>query len=260
MMSQWMTLFGKEMVEMKRNAKWLWVPLVFLALGIMQPVTTYYMAQIIENMGGLPEGTVIEIPQPAPEAVLVQTLSQFSSVGILVLVLASMTVVSGERTSGVAGMIMMKPVSHLSYITAKWAGVLLLTIASFAAGYGGAWYYTNLLFGAVDVGRVATSFAVYGLWLAFVVSLTVLLSASLKGMGGIAFLAVASAMALSIAGGLFAKYMRWSPSKLADHAGLFLMQGKGGDSFALSLIVTVVLIAALVACSVRIFRSKSLFA
>ncbi|RAV17675.1 ABC transporter permease [Paenibacillus contaminans] len=259
-MSQWMTLFGKEMMEMKRNAKWLWVPLVFLALGIMQPVTTYYMAQILENMGGLPEGTVIEMPVPAPEQVLVQTLSQFSSVGVLIIVLASMTVVSGERASGVAGMIMLKPVPHVSYITAKWAGLLSLTFVSFAAGYGGAWYYTNLLFGYVDMGRVGLSFLVYGLWLAFIVTLTVLLSSSLKGSGGIAFMAIAAAMGLSIAGGLFAKYMRWSPSKLADHAGLLLTQGKGGAGFALCLIVSFALIAALIVCSVRIFKSKSLFA
>lgn len=44
-------MYNKEMLEMWRSFKWLWVPLVFILLGIMQPVTTYYLPQILEMAG-----------------------------------------------------------------------------------------------------------------------------------------------------------------------------------------------------------------
>jgi ABC-2 type transport system permease protein len=42
-MSQFLVLFRKEMLELWRSYKWLWVPLVFLFLGIIQPAATYYL-------------------------------------------------------------------------------------------------------------------------------------------------------------------------------------------------------------------------
>lgn len=257
-MKQWFTLYNKEMLEMARSAKWLWLPLVFAALGIMQPVTTYYMPQLLESMGGLPEGAVIQIPVPSPPEVLVSSLSQFGSIGVLILVLASMAAVSGERASGVAAMVMMKPVPHVSYISSKWAGLLTLTLASFAVGYGGSWYYTELLFGPVEPGKVFSSFFVYALWLVFIVTLTLLMSSLLKANGAIAFVSVGTATALSIAGGMFAKAMRWSPGALSGHAGALLMEGKGGAGLAISLTASCLLVAALLAAAVLVFKRKPL--
>ncbi|MDY0407538.1 hypothetical protein [Paracerasibacillus soli] len=58
---QWLILLQKEMVENWRNFKWIWVPLVFILLAIMDPISTYYLPQILEAVGGLPEGAVFEI-------------------------------------------------------------------------------------------------------------------------------------------------------------------------------------------------------
>ncbi|WP_054636111.1 ABC transporter permease [Thalassobacillus sp. C254] len=151
-MNQWIQLWKKECLEMWRNFKWIWVPLVFIILGLTEPLSTYYMPVIMESVGGLPEGAVFEMPMPSPGEVLMMTTSQFNMLGILVIVLASMGLISSERRSGVAGLILVRPVPHASYVTAKWTGMIVLGWLSLFLGYLASWYYTNLLFGSLSFG------------------------------------------------------------------------------------------------------------
>ncbi|WP_245804709.1 hypothetical protein [Halobacillus hunanensis] len=87
---QWMTVFKTESIGAWRNYKWIWVPLVFILLGIMDPLTTYYLPQILESVGGLPEGATINIPTPPPADVFMMSISQFNMIGVAVLILMSM--------------------------------------------------------------------------------------------------------------------------------------------------------------------------
>src|SRR5699024_4021417 len=99
-MTQWLTLFKKEMSEYWRNLKWIWVPLVIILLAIMDPITTYYLPQIIELSGDLPEGSTFDLPTLSPPEAIMMSLSQLSSLGALVLILMSMGSISGEQQTG----------------------------------------------------------------------------------------------------------------------------------------------------------------
>lgn len=225
-MNVWARLYAKEMLELRRSLKWLWVPAVFVLLGMMQPVSSYYMPQILDVAGGLPEGTVIEIPPPTGEAVLVETLSNFGTIGLLVLVLAFMGVVSGERNSGAAVLVLVRPVPFPSYIAAKWAALLALTWAALALGIGAAWYYTDMLIGPVAAGRVVAAALAYALWLSLAGSAVVFFSAALRSPGAAAFLTLLSLIALSVLTGLLRSWMEWSPAQLPAQAAAMLAEGR----------------------------------
>ncbi|MDF2927390.1 MAG: transporter permease [Paenibacillaceae bacterium] len=257
-MRQWLLIYRKEMLEMRRSGKWLWVPIVAILLSVMNPVTSYYMPQILDKAGNLPEGTIIQIPLPSAPEVMMETLSQFGTMGVLILVLASMGIVAGERESGVASIIMVKPVSHLSFITAKWAGILTLAMASFAAGYASAWYYTELLIGHVPVARSLASMGAYSLWLAFVLTVTVMMSTWLRGNGAVAFVSLFATAAIFILTGVFGQYLLWSPARMADHAGAFLLQGGPLTAFPLNVAASLALIAGILAAAVLLFRRQEL--
>ncbi|MBD2864344.1 ABC transporter permease [Paenibacillus oceani] len=257
-MNQWLVLFNKEMTEMWRSRKWIWVPLVFVLLGISQPVTTYYLPDLLQAAGSLPEGAVIEIPMPTGAEVLAQTLSQFGMIGVLVLVLSIMGIVSSERQSGAAGLVLVKPVSFVSYITAKWAGAVTLTAVSFLAGFAASWYYTRILIGSVAPSLFAGSLLLFGLWLVFVVTVAVMLSAWMNGNSGVAFLTIGSVLLLSVLTGLFNRAMNWSPGSLSGRATLVLADGGPGTQLPLALAVTLAAIAALLFAAVRLFRRKEL--
>ena len=56
-MSNFSVLFQKEWRENVRNFKILWIPLVFILFGISEPLTNYYLSQILNAVGNMPEGT-----------------------------------------------------------------------------------------------------------------------------------------------------------------------------------------------------------
>lgn len=257
-MTVWTVLYMKEMKELWRSRKWVWVPLVFVLLGVSQPVASYYMPDILQAAGSLPEGAVIEIPKPTAAEVLGQTLSQYGTIGLLILVLSLMGVVSAERVSGAASLVLVKPVSFASYITAKWAGAITLIFASFAAGYVSSWYYTELLIGPIAADRAIASLLLYGFWLVFVATVTVSLSSVLNGSGAIAFLSVGIVIMLTVLTGLFERYMRWSPSTLTGHATAILKQGGPGPQLSVALAVTAAASVLLLSLALHIFRRKEM--
>ncbi|RJE87748.1 ABC transporter permease [Paenibacillus sp. 1011MAR3C5] len=213
--SVFLTLLGKECLELLRSFKLIWVPIVFAVLGIMQPVLSYYMPIIIEKAGNMPEGTVIEIPPAVGAQVLADTLSQFGVMGLLILSLAFMGIVSGERNNGASALVLVKPVSYTSYILSKWLSMMLLTWGSLLIGYAAGWYYTWLLIDFVDVVPFLLSFVLYGLWFTFVLTVTLLFSTILRSAAGAAFSSLGAAVLLSMLAGLMPKYMGWSPGALS---------------------------------------------
>lgn len=252
--------FSKEVLEMWRNFKWIWVPLTFILLGVSEPLTSYYLPQIMKSVGGLPEGAIFEIPKPTAGAVLASGLSQYSTIGALVIVLGTMGIIAGERKSGVAAMILVKPVSYFSFITSKWAGSLLLVWISLFIGYISTWYYTGQLFDWVPIGEFFQSFVLYGLWLTVILTVTVFFSAALLSPGMAGFISLALALIISILSGALSNLLEWSPSQLTSYAGVLLTGGELPSDTMPAILIALLLIVILLWLSVFLFKKKELAA
>lgn len=254
-----MTLVQKEWLELLRSFKLIWVPLVFALLGIMQPVSSYYMPVILEKAGNMPEGTVIEIPLPSGAEVMAQTLSQFGVLGLLILALAFMGAVSGDRNSGAASLVLVKPVSFRTYILSKWLGMMTLSWGALLVGYAACWYYTWLLIESVDFVPFLMSYVIYGLWLTFVLTATLLFSTLLRSAAAAAFSALGLAMLLSLLSGLLPNYMGWSPGSLGGFAYEAVQSADGSSataSFGWSIGITILLILVSLAGSAALLRRQ----
>ncbi|GGG09247.1 ABC transporter permease [Paenibacillus abyssi] len=255
-MNTFFVLYRKELLEMLRNYKWIWVPLVFILLGAMQPVTTYFLPQILAGAGNMPEGAVIEIPTPQGSEVLAQTLQQYNTLGVLIITLSFMAVISGERNSGTAAMILVKPVSYTTFVLSKWSAMLSLTAVAFTAGYAVSLYYTNILIGDVGAGGFWKSLLIYMIWLLFVGTLTVTSSALLRSPGGAAFTALGATAVLAIATSLFPKAMAWSPGKLTGLAAQSMQTGLWDEKTWMVVLLSFVIVALMIMISVLALRSK----
>lgn len=257
-MNRWFALFRKELLEMVRNFKWIWVPITFMILGVMDPLTSYYMPQILDAVGGLPDGTVIELPYPtAPEALLM-SIGEFDTLGVLIIALITMGIVAGERKSGVAGMILVKPVPFSFYITAKWAGALLIVWVSYFMGMIASWYYTGILFDWIPFFEFLQGFFVYGIWLTFILTLTLLYSSIFRSPGLAGFLAIASAIVLNLVSGALSHVLEWSPALLMTYVSQFYLSGTFSEHTFPALIIAIAGIGLFLAFSIVIFRKKEL--
>jgi ABC-2 type transport system permease protein len=257
-MRQWLTLFNKEMLEMWRNFKWIWFPISFILIGVMDPLTTYYMPQIIDSMGGLPEGAVIEIPVPSAPEVLFMSISQYNTLGILIVVLAAMGMISGERKSGVAELILVKPVNYYSYITAKWTSALVLLWISYLIGYLTSWYYVGILFEQVPFADFLSTYFLFGLWLSFALTITVFVNTMFKSPGIVGFVSMACVVILSLVTGLFSKWLEWSPSQLINYSSDLLQTGSFPEGATGAILITLIVALVLIGLAGIVLKKKEL--
>jgi ABC-2 type transport system permease protein len=255
---QWMTIFQKELLENWRNKKWIWVPLVMILLSIMDPLTTYYLPQIIDSVGGLPEGTVYEIPEMEPAQVIMMSLSQLSSLGVLVVVLILMGTIAGERKSGVSELVLVKPVSYMHYISAKWVSYLLLVWVSLFLGLLVSWYYINILFGTLTFAEFLTVFFFYGMWLTLVVSLTIFYNTVFKSGGLVAFFTILTIMVMSIITQIFQHILDWSPNNLSSYILESLTSGEISNDLLATAGIALLLSVLLLLLSGLIFKRKEM--
>ncbi|MFD2445676.1 ABC transporter permease [Bacillus sp. CGMCC 1.16607] len=257
-MSQFSVLFQKEILESWRNFKWIWMPITFILLGVMDPLTQHFLPQILNSVGDLPEGAVIELPTPSAPEVLTMSFAQFDLLGTLILVLASMGVIAGERKSGVAAMILVKPVSYFSFVTSKWLSTLFIMWVSYFVGSIAAWYYIGVLFEFVPFSDFIVAFFIYGSWLSLVISLSIFYNSILKLPGLVAFLTLATIIILKTLSSTLSKWLSWSPAQLMNYSGQSLVISGLPENTVPSLILTFLLIIILLISSVIIFRKNEL--
>ncbi|MFS0752486.1 ABC transporter permease [Oceanobacillus sp. 1P07AA] len=255
---QWNTLFQKEVVENWRNKKWIWFPLVIILLSILDPVTNYFLPQILDAVGEMPEGMKFILPEYTVPEVVMMTLGQLSSLGVLVIVFMAMGIIANEHKSGVSQIILVKPIDHHSYVTAKWASLLLLVWVSWILGMLVSWYYIYLLYGALSFSHLVQTIFFYGLWLSLVVTVVIFYNTFVKTQGLIAFLSIASLMMLSGLTTIFQSALKWSPVHLSAYIKLTIEQGSIHTDLIYTGMTTIIIIAILLLLSVILFRKQQL--
>ena len=245
-MSDLLVLFQKEWRENTRNYKILWIPLIFILFGITEPVTTYYLPQILETVGNVPEGAQFSFPKLTPAQVLMTTMGQYQFLGMLVLVLGFMGTVSRERKNGTGTLIYVRPISFFSYFLSKWKVVGIIALGSVWLGLLISWYYTELLFGNVPASDFFAFAGTYSLWILFIISIILAASAWLP-TGGAAGVSIGLVLVVQIIDSLLGTYWTISPWKMSTYATQWLTGSPDMTHFWWSFVITIMAILALVA-------------
>ena len=68
----------------------------------MEPITNHFLPEIMKSVGNMPEGMDFLWPEFRGEDIFVSLLGQYQFIGILIIVLAFMGTISGERKNGTA--------------------------------------------------------------------------------------------------------------------------------------------------------------
>ena len=251
-MNQFSVLLKKEWRENARNYKVFWIPAVFILLGIMEPVTQYFLPQILDSVGNLPEGAVLEFPTPEPEQVLVKVMGQYQLLGLLILILAYMGTVAGERKSGAATLLYVRPLSYPAYFLSKWVMAGTVALASVWLGFLAAAYYIWLFFDAIDFGSFVQFAASYSLWILLVISIVLAASAALPSPGLAAAAALVLTLISQVVDGLLGMYWTISPLKIPGYAQSWFAGGPDMSDFWWSAAISVLLILLLIGLGIRL--------
>ncbi|RQW21956.1 hypothetical protein EH196_05435 [Bacillus sp. C1-1] len=222
-MNQLSAFIKKEALESWRNYKCLWLPALFVVLGIMQPLTLYYMEDMLAFFGGLPEGAGFVMPTMTAEEVVVHTLDQFSQIGMFAIVLSFMSTFTNERKTGEAMLILVKPVTHWAYWLSKWFVALVLVIGSFIAGLVASLYYISLLYDSLSLSSILITGIVYGVWLTFIVTVTLFIGTIVKSSAVVSLFSILTIMLVLMFPVLFGEGALWTPAGLLVMIEAFLL-------------------------------------
>lgn len=255
---QWRTLFKKEILENIRNFKILWVPLVIILLAIMDPITTYYMPIIIDHVGGLPDGAILEFPVPQVAEAVAMSLGQLGSLGILVFILIAMGTIAGEYKSGITEIVLVKSISALNYVTSKWVFYIILVVGSLTLGLLTSWYYINLLYGTFAFSALLQTILFSSLWFMLVVTITCFYNALVNTPGLVAGLSLITVIALSLVTSAFGRFLAWSPANITHYVQEMLATQTVSQDLIATSITTLICIFILLMCSIIIFKHKKL--
>ncbi|GMK41329.1 hypothetical protein PCCS19_43850 [Paenibacillus sp. CCS19] len=251
-----MPMLSKELRELVSSLKILYIPIVFTLLTITQPITMKMLPSLLKNTSGLPEGTIIQIPEPTVIEVMGSLLPKFGSLGSIIIILIIMGEIAGERASGVMAMVFAKPISYVGYFAAKLLAGSLLVIGSLFAGMIISTYYTEIMFGKVDWLDTLLGTLLYVPYILLAVSITLCCSASMKsqvGAGGVAFVLFLGLTMVPQYLGSFLSDV--SPSHLADTASQVIMNNADTQIVA-PLVGTLVLCAVFITAGMLLLRRQ----
>ncbi|QUW20821.1 ABC transporter permease subunit [Sporosarcina sp. Marseille-Q4063] len=255
-MTGFLTLLQKEWKEQTRNFKVLWIPLVFIIFGIIEPITNHYLPEIMKSVGNMPEGSEFLWPEYSGEEIFMSLLGQYQFIGILVIVLAFMGAISGERKTGTATLLYVRPISFRAYFLSKWVVINGIVLASVWLGFFAAWYYISILFNSVNAGEVIRFIAVYSLWIIFVVTVVLAFSATFS-TGVAATLSLLLTIVFQLVDSLIGAYWTISPWKLPQYASEVFVGSTDTAGFWWSICVAAIAVLILIFIGVMMSKRNS---
>jgi ABC-2 type transport system permease protein len=251
-------LLGRELREAWRTRRLPVVALLFVAVGIVSPLTAKYLAEILKAAVG------DQLPVPIPPADAATAIGQLQKnlgqLGALAAIALAMGSVSGELDRGTAALVLAQPVARPAFLLAKLAGIGIVLGVSTLLGVVVAWAYTMILFGPVPllgwVALAVLSWLALFAWAAitFLASTATGSTTAAAGIGFVALIAISLVAVVPALDHLL-------PTGLAAPAAPLAL-GKtdaiDGSQLLTAILGTLAIIAAAGTASVASFRNREL--
>jgi ABC-2 type transport system permease protein len=219
-------LLEKEVIEAWRTYRLGIVCGLFVVLGILSPIVTRYLPEIIRIFA--PPDFEIGLPQMGVVDVIDQLLKNVIQFGALAAILITMGSVAAEKERGTAALVLAKPVSRAAFLWAKFVALGMIFGLATALAVVAAWLYTTLLFEAPPVLPWISMAMIIWLSTMVYVSITFLGSAALRSPLGAAAVGFAGLIGLSLPS-IVSTLNPWLPAGLVDVAKAVALEEVSGD-------------------------------
>jgi ABC-2 type transport system permease protein len=221
--------FRKEWMEYIRTYRLLIVAVVLIFFGLTSPLLAKFTPEIIAFLPGGSDLSIL-IPPPTIWDAVTQYVKNMTQFGIILALLLTMGIVVQEKDKGTAAMILVKPMPRGAFLGAKFLALaVMFAICLIAAGLAG-YYYTLLLFEAMNILYWLVLNALLFLYLMVYVSITLFCSTLAKSQAAAGGAALGLLVVLSMLGAIpgMGKYL---PGELISW-GTRMMQGDTSSSWA----------------------------
>ena len=212
-------LVRKELLEAWRTRRLPAVAVMFVAIGIVSPLTARYLPEILQ--AALGDQLTVPIPTPTPADAALQLQKNLGQLGAFAAIVLAMGAVATEKERGTAAFLLTKPVGRGAFLGAKLVvlGIVLglATLGALAVG----WVYSAILFEPGPIGGWAALAVLVWLGLCSWSAITFLASTILGSPAPAAVVGVTALIGLSLVSAI-------------PVVGRFLPPGLDGPALALA--------------------------
>lgn len=224
-MHSFLVALRKELLEQRRTYRLLVVVLVLGLFGFLSPLTARLMPELFTLIPGGEEIAPL-IPEPTWIEAVVQYNQNHAQFGLILALLLTMGVVVLEKEKKTAALVLAKPMSRGSFLTAKFVALFLTFLLGTVVAGTAAYYYTMLLFQAPPFSGWLLANGLLVVYLLVYIAITLFFSTiarSVVAAGGFAFMAM---IGLGLLGALprIGSYM---PGKLVEWSLLASIGSEG---------------------------------
>ncbi|QUL99406.1 MAG: ABC transporter permease [Candidatus Fermentithermobacillus carboniphilus] len=162
-------LMEKDLKQVWRSFRLPAYYLVLLFLAVSDPLTAKYMGKILERFA---QGITIILPTTSPSQAMAQFLGDLVELGLVVVIAITMGSVAGERSSGVLGFLLTKPVTRKRYILSKYSILVAGVVAGVVLSSALAQSYIRTLIGPAPVAGAWLATASVAVYTVYILSAT----------------------------------------------------------------------------------------
>jgi ABC-2 type transport system permease protein len=254
-MTGFRAFLGKEITEIFRTWR-LWViPGMLVFFGLTSPILAAITPALVESMASSQPGVVIKIPPPTSFDAYAQFIKNLDQFVLIAIVIAGAGVVSGERSSGTAILVLTKPLSRGAFVGAKIVAQVLLLVVATVLGTAVCLAMTAVVFDASLIGRLVTAVAFWLLYATLLVVVMTLFSSLFRSRGAAAGAGLAFYFLVLL-------LSAWGPAARYGFVGLIraIRSALMGESLSAGwpVATAVVVVAIGVLASVKIFERQEL--
>lgn len=246
---------AKELREVLRTWR-VWVlPGITLFFALSGPILALLTPELLKSVTGSQPGLVIQLPDPTWRDAYLQWTKNLAQIVTYALVIILGGLVSSERKSGTAVLVLTKPVTRAAFVLAKFVSQSALLAATTVVGAAVTWLVTLAVFGEAPLDMLVSATGVWLAWGVLLVAIMVFASTLVNSQAGAAGLGFGALIVLSIAT-LWGPTLEYSPAGLMNAASVIV----AGESLALTfpLLTALGLAAAAVFAAVRSFARAEL--
>lgn len=236
------TALRKEILELIRTYRLLVSAVLLVFFGLTSPLLAKYMRELIGMVPDVGDIAAI-IPVPTTIDAVIQYVKNISQFGILLALLLGMGSVAQEKEKGTAAMMLVKPMPRSMFILAKFAALTLLFAVTLLVAGLACYYYTYLLFEALDIGAWLVLNGLLLIQILVYVAVTILCSTLMRtqiAAGGVAV----GFMLFTVIFGVIPGLGKYFPGELSTW-GSRLMAGDAQASWTALIISTAIIIISL---------------
>jgi len=245
----------KEAFEILRTWRIYVLPAIMVFFAVTGPVLAKYTPELLGAVAGS-QFASLQLPEPTVFDSYGQWIKNLSQIVIFALIIIYGGIISSERRSGTAVLVLTKPVSRTTFVMVKAAVHATYLAVLLVGGTLVTWVVTAVVFGEAPGGALWSSSLIWLVMAVCYLALMTLFSVLIPSAAGAAGAGLGAFMVLSI-GGIWKPASDYSPAGLLERAAT-LATGEGADFPFWPVGSTLVLSLGAVGLAAILFRRKEL--